>query len=84
MELPTAGDGFLTAGYMVERSNAIRALLITGEQAHSRYFSEDIHAQASGPSKLIVVPGARHIDLYDAASATSSGCVPWRRPSVSR
>lgn len=40
-------------------------LLITGDQAHSRYFSEDVHAQASGPSELLVVPGARHIDLYD-------------------
>lgn len=40
-------------------------LLITGDQAHSRYFSEDVHAQASGPRELVVVPGARHIDLYD-------------------
>lgn len=40
-------------------------LLITGDQAHSRYFSEDIHAQATGPSELVVVPGALHIDLYD-------------------
>jgi fermentation-respiration switch protein FrsA (DUF1100 family) len=40
-------------------------LLITGDQAHSRYFSEDVQAQASGPSELLVVPGARHIDLYD-------------------
>lgn len=40
-------------------------LLITGAQAHSRYFSEIIHADASGPTALVVVPGARHIDLYD-------------------
>ncbi|SMB79145.1 alpha/beta hydrolase [Deinococcus hopiensis] len=40
-------------------------LLITGDQAHSRYFSETIHQQAAGHSELVVVPGARHIDLYD-------------------
>ena len=40
-------------------------LLITGEHAHSRYFSDTIYEQATGPKKLVVVPGARHIDLYD-------------------
>lgn len=42
-----------------------RILLITGDQAHSRYFSDTIHAQTQGWSELVVVPGARHIDLYD-------------------
>jgi fermentation-respiration switch protein FrsA (DUF1100 family) len=40
-------------------------LLVTGDQAHSRYFSETVHAQTKGWSELVVVPGARHIDLYD-------------------
>lgn len=40
-------------------------LLITGEHAHSRYFSDTVHEQATGPKKLVVVPGARHIDLHD-------------------
>jgi uncharacterized protein len=40
-------------------------LLVTGEQAHSRYFSDTVHDQATGPKELVVVPGARHIDLYD-------------------
>lgn len=40
-------------------------LLITGDQAHSRYFSDTVHEQATGPTELVVVPGARHIDLYD-------------------
>ncbi|MCL8011265.1 alpha/beta hydrolase [Streptomyces sp. AS02] len=40
-------------------------LLITGEQAHSRYFSDTVHEEATGPKELVVVPGARHIDLYD-------------------
>ncbi|HEX7076866.1 MAG TPA: alpha/beta hydrolase [Candidatus Eisenbacteria bacterium] len=40
-------------------------LLITGEHAHSRYFSESVYQQATGPKELVVVPRARHIDLYD-------------------
>ncbi len=40
-------------------------LVITGDQAHSRYMSESVHKQAPRHSELIVVPGARHIDLYD-------------------
>jgi uncharacterized protein len=41
-------------------------LLVTGDHAHSRWFSDDIHAQMTdGFSELVVVPGARHIDLYD-------------------
>ena len=40
-------------------------LLITGENAHSRYFSDTVYEQATGPKELVVVPGARHIDLYD-------------------
>jgi fermentation-respiration switch protein FrsA (DUF1100 family) len=40
-------------------------LLITGDQAHSRYFSDTVYEQATGPKELVVVPGARHIDLYD-------------------
>jgi fermentation-respiration switch protein FrsA (DUF1100 family) len=42
-----------------------RILLITGERAHSRYFSDTIHEQTESWSELVVVPGARHIDLYD-------------------
>lgn len=40
-------------------------LLITGEHAHSRYFSDTVYEQAAEPKELVVVPGARHIDLYD-------------------
>jgi uncharacterized protein len=42
-------------------------LLITGDRAHSRYFSDTVHEQATGRKELVVVPGARHIDLYDRA-----------------
>jgi uncharacterized protein len=40
-------------------------LLIAGEKAHSRYFSEDAHAAAAGPKELMIIPGANHVDLYD-------------------
>ena len=40
-------------------------LFIMGEAAHSRYFTEDAYERAAEPKALVVVPGARHIDLYD-------------------
>ncbi len=40
-------------------------LLIAGEQAHSRYYSEDIHKMAPKFSELVLIPGADHVDLYD-------------------
>lgn len=40
-------------------------LLIAGENAHSRYFSEDIYKVANEPKELIIIPNAVHVDLYD-------------------
>ena len=40
-------------------------LLIHGENAHSRYFSETAYARAGQPKELMVIPGASHTDLYD-------------------
>ena len=40
-------------------------LFIVGENAHSRYFSEDAYKQANEPKELYVVPDANHVDLYD-------------------
>lgn len=40
-------------------------LFIIGENAHSRYFSEDAYEMAAEPKELVVVPDANHIDLYD-------------------
>lgn len=40
-------------------------LVITGENAHSKWFSETVIEKATGPKELVVVPKARHIDLYD-------------------
>lgn len=40
-------------------------LLIHGEKAHSRYFSETAYAAAAEPKELMIIPGASHVDLYD-------------------
>ena len=40
-------------------------LLIAGEKAHSRYFSEDAYKAASGQKELVIIPNAVHVDLYD-------------------
>ena len=41
-------------------------LLIHGEKAHSRYFSEDAFKKLKGDNKeLLIIPGAVHTDLYD-------------------
>lgn len=40
-------------------------LLIHGEKAHSRYFSETAFAAAAEPKELMIIPGASHVDLYD-------------------
>ena len=40
-------------------------LFITGENAHSREFSEDAYRLAAEPKELYIVPGAGHVDLYD-------------------
>lgn len=40
-------------------------LLIAGENAHSRYFSEDVYKAAAQPKELLIIKGANHVDLYD-------------------
>jgi fermentation-respiration switch protein FrsA (DUF1100 family) len=40
-------------------------LLIAGEKAHSRYFSEDIFKAAAEPKELMIIPNGVHVDLYD-------------------
>jgi fermentation-respiration switch protein FrsA (DUF1100 family) len=44
-------------------------LLIAGENAHSRYFSEDVYQTASEPKELMIIPKAAHVDLYDRVDA---------------
>jgi fermentation-respiration switch protein FrsA (DUF1100 family) len=40
-------------------------LLIAGEKAHSKYFSEDAYKAATEPKELVIIPNAVHVDLYD-------------------
>jgi fermentation-respiration switch protein FrsA (DUF1100 family) len=47
-------------------------LLIHGEKAHSRYFSETAYAAAAEPKELMIIPGANHVDLYDRVKL-----IPW-------
>ena len=59
-------------------SSEIRSavLLVHGEKAHSRYFSEDAFKKLKGDNKeLLIVPGASHVDLYDNAA----GVIPYDR-----
>jgi uncharacterized protein len=49
-------------------------LLIHGEKAHSRYFSETAYAAAAEPKELMIIPGANHTDLYDKV-----GLIPFDR-----
>jgi fermentation-respiration switch protein FrsA (DUF1100 family) len=47
-------------------------LFITGDQAHSKEFSEDAYQRAAEPKELHIVPGAGHVDLYDRVNL-----IPW-------
>lgn len=47
-------------------------LFVTGDQAHSRIFSEHAFERASEPKELYIVPGAGHVDLYDRVDL-----IPW-------
>ena len=53
-------------------------LLIHGEKAHSRYFSETAYENAAEPKQLIIIPGANHVDLYDRLDL-----IPWASLSPS-
>ena len=59
-------------------SSEIRSavLVVHGEKAHSRYFSEDAFKKLKGDNKeLLIVPGASHVDLYDNVA----GVIPYDR-----
>jgi fermentation-respiration switch protein FrsA (DUF1100 family) len=58
--------------YIDEIRNAV--LVIHGEKAHSRYFSEDAFKRLKGDNKeLMIIPGATHVDLYD----NKAGVIPY-------
>ena len=53
---------------ILQYSSEIRSavLLVHGEKAHSRYFSETAYRKLTGDNKeLLIIPGANHTDLYD-------------------
>ena len=58
----------LITGLILAYSDTIKSpvLMIHGEKAHSRYFSEDAFKKLTGDNKeLYIIPGANHVDLYD-------------------
>lgn len=48
----------------VDRVSPRPILMIAGENAHSRYFSEDVYKEAKEPKELMIVPDADHVDMY--------------------
>ena len=67
----TSALAFLNAP-LLAYSDEIRSavLLVHGEKAHSRYFSEDTFRRLKGGNKeLLIVSGANHTDLYDNPDA---------------
>ncbi|WP_436317086.1 alpha/beta hydrolase [Variovorax sp. LjRoot84] len=49
-------------------------LFISGDQAHSKEFSEDAYRRAAEPKELVWVRGAGHVDLYDRVNL-----IPWAK-----
>jgi fermentation-respiration switch protein FrsA (DUF1100 family) len=49
----------------IEEISPRALLIIAGENAHSRYFSEDAFKAAAKPKELLIIPKAVHVDLYD-------------------
>lgn len=72
---PNARGGFTTTSQLamlnfrsldfVEQISPRPILMIVGENAHSKFFSENVYQAAAEPKELYVVPDAMHIDLYD-------------------
>lgn len=61
---------------ILQRAGELRtpALIVHGEKAHSRYFSEDAFKSLGSKNKeLYIVLGANHTDLYD----NTSGKIPF-------
>lgn len=61
---------------ILQRAGELKApaLIVHGEKAHSRYFSEDAFKSLGSQNKeLYIVPGANHTDLYD----NTTGKIPF-------
>ena len=63
----TAAQGFFDFSLMnhLDEISPRPVLLITGDKAHSKYFSDEVYEKLTSPKQEIVVPGATHTDLYD-------------------
>ncbi len=74
---PNARGGFTTTSDLafmncklldyVDEISPRPILLVVGDRAHSKFFSENVYAAANEPKELYVVKDAEHIDLYDRA-----------------
>ena len=72
---PNARGGFTTTSALTMMNFPLLAhideislrpiLFVVGDQAHSKFFSENAYAAALEPKELCEVAGAEHIDLYD-------------------
>ena len=72
---PHARGGFTTTSMMammnfrsldfVDQISPRPILMIVGENAHSKFYSENVYKAAAEPKELYIVPDAIHIDLYD-------------------
>lgn len=72
---PNARGGFTTTSAMammnfrsldfISEISPRPILFITGDRAHSRFFSDNAFAAARAPKELLVVEDCEHIDLYD-------------------
>lgn len=62
--------GLHMAYYPLEHMNQVSprpVLLIAGEKAETRKFSQQAYDNAEQPKELVIIPGASHFDLYDKA-----------------
>ena len=60
--------GIHVAYYPLAHMEAISprpVLLIAGEKAETRKFSQQAYDNAKQPKELTIIPGASHFDLYD-------------------
>ena len=72
---PNASGGFTTTSLLpmmnffaldyIQEISPRPILLIVGDRAHSKAFSEKVFEMAAEPKELYVVEDAEHIDLYD-------------------
>lgn len=72
---PYARGGFTTTSdlsflnypllYCIDEISPRPILLIVGEQAESRFFSDVAYENAKEPKEMMIVPDCNHVDLYD-------------------